>query len=96
MKYILILSCLFLISCKNGPALTICVSTPSINGFSCYNQSTGESSVLLYADSNKYVAMSPTDTQALLTFCGLPSNEAEQLKQINVAKMVKKIQSAVE
>jgi hypothetical protein len=97
MKYLLLIPVILLITnCKSGPQITVCVSTPSINGFDCYNEATQQSSTVLYADSDKYVAMSPGDAQALLNYCGVPGPVADQIKQVNVAAMADQIQQMAE
>jgi hypothetical protein len=96
MKYVLLLSTLFIISCKTGPQISVCVSTPSINGFECYNEQTQQSFVVLYADSDKYIGLSPADAQALLNYCGIPSQDAQKLSKIDVLKYAEKIQAAIE
>ena len=56
-------------SCSHGPKVTVCVSDPAAAGFDCYDERTGKSFFLPYAESDKYVAFNPTDAQTLLTFC---------------------------
>lgn len=73
MKASLLFALLFIAGCNGGPKLTICISDPAASGFQCFNENTGKSSVLFYALSDKYVALSPTDAQALFNFCNQPS-----------------------
>lgn len=70
LKLCLILFTLCLLSsCKKGPEVTVCVSDPAASGFDCFNQATQKSFFLPYAQTDKYVALPPTDAQALFDFC---------------------------
>lgn len=68
-KLLLMLLLLFASSCKEGPQVVLCVSMPAVNGFQCYDEKTQKYSFLWYKDSDKYIAMSPGDAQALLDYC---------------------------
>ena len=57
------------ISCAGGPLITVCISDPAKGGFDCYDEQTKINSFLAYADSDKFVAMSPTDAQTLANYC---------------------------
>lgn len=71
LKLWLTLSLLSLSSCGHtGPKIAVCVSNPSNDGFECYDERTQKSYHLNYSDSDKYVALSPTDAQTLFNFCG--------------------------
>lgn len=70
-KLLLMLSLICLLSsCKNGPKVSVCISDPASGGFSCFDEQTGKSFFVAYEASDKYVAFSPSDAQALLSFCG--------------------------
>ena len=56
-------------SCKEGPKVMVCISDPQAGGFDCFDQVSQKSSFLKYADSDKYVAMPPTDAQSLFDYC---------------------------
>lgn len=74
-KLFLILSLLCLAaSCKNGPKLKVCISDPQAGGLDCYDQTTEQSSFMPYPDTDRYVCLSPSDSQALLSFCARGNN----------------------
>jgi hypothetical protein len=56
-------------SCGGGPKLKLCISDPSHGGFDCYDERTGLSSFLSYSESDKMVALTPSDAQILLNYC---------------------------
>lgn len=65
-----ILSLAFLLSdCKSGPKVTVCVSDPAAGGFDCYNEATNLGSFIPYSQSDRFIALPPTDAQTVLNFC---------------------------
>lgn len=77
-----ICSLLFLVtslaSCQNGPKVTVCVSRPESKGFICVDGDQNQTT-LLYEDSDKYVAFSPDDAQALIEYCGVKKQSQDAM-----------------
>lgn len=71
LRHLLILCPIFLVvsNCGSAPKVTVCISDPSAGGLDCYNENTGVSSFIKYEDSDKYVALPPSDAQTLLNYC---------------------------
>jgi hypothetical protein len=92
MKYVLtilsMVSCVLLLEACNGsqgPAVKLFISTPARGGM--YRAQSGE--LIPYVDSGGYLAMTPTDAEALLNYClgpqGVSLNSPavqEKIKQI--------------
>ena len=57
-----------LVSCKHAPKVTLCVSDPIVGGFQCEDPEE-HAFVLPYSESENYVALSPSDAQALFLYC---------------------------
>lgn len=57
-------------SCGTGPKVAVCISDPALGGFDCYDEKTQGAYFVSYANSNRYVALSPPDAQLLLNYCG--------------------------
>lgn len=56
-------------SCKKGPLVTVCISDPPAGGMDCYDQVNKKSFFILYAQTDKYVALPPADAESVLNFC---------------------------
>ena len=72
---------LCLSSCNSAPKVTVCISDPSRGGFDCYDEKTEKSYFLLYKESDKYVAMSPSDSEKLLDYCSSKVVLEDEIKQ---------------
>jgi hypothetical protein len=57
------------LGCSTGPKVTVCVSDTKSGGFECYDERTGQKYFMDYKDSEKYIALSPTDAQTLFQYC---------------------------
>jgi hypothetical protein len=44
-------------------------------GFQCFDERTQKRSFLAYADSEKYIALSPVDAETLINYCAQKKHE---------------------
>jgi hypothetical protein len=58
-------------SCGNGPKVTVYVSDPEAGGMEFYNENTGKSGFVKYAETKDYVCFTGTDLQTLMNYCGI-------------------------
>ena len=54
----------------SGPVVDVCVSVPSKGGFICVDRDQ-KAYFKAYAESEKYIAFSPSDAQQLIEACGI-------------------------
>lgn len=57
-------------SCANGPQIRVHVSDPASGGMQYFDEKTSDKGFILYKDTDNYVCFTPSDAQALLSYCG--------------------------
>lgn len=60
-----------LVSCGNGPKVTIYLSDPANGGMEYYNEVTGVKGFVAYSATDKFIAMTQADAETLFNYCGL-------------------------
>lgn len=66
----------FILGCgRAGPAVQVCISSPSTNEFRCFDYQEQMTVVMKFEDTENYVCFSPEDGKTLLNYCKNQKNK---------------------